>query len=209
MMKARPLTITLDKRTDRNKPLDILFEYEGNLTEWPENSANVITEDWVELGMYLPWFPSGFISGYFTYEIEAECDPAYQLRSYGSYTKTNGTWHFKRTIPTFDIVLIASKRLKTMERESGSNRVIFHYQSLRDRTAEKLSKDLAGVLDLYEEWFGGDKKGGILTVIQSPREKGDDYARKGLITLSRLTDEKYIAQHQHFIRNLRRPSQLL
>ena len=202
MREARPLTIILNKETDRNKPLNILFEYEGNLTEWPENSANVITEDWVELGMYLPWFPSGFICGYFTFEIEAECDPAYQLRSYGSYTKTNDTWHLKGIIPTFDIILVASKRLKTTERQSGGNRVIFHYQSLQDSTAERLSEDLAGVLELYEEWFGGDKKGETLTVIQSPREKGGDYARRGLITLSRLTDEKYVNQHEHFIRNL-------
>lgn len=202
MREARPLTITLAKNTDRNKPLEILFEYEGNLTEWPENSANVVTEDWVELGMYLPWFPSGFICGHFTYEIEAECDPAYQLRSYGNYTKTNGTWHFKRTIPTFDIVVVASKHLKTMEQKSDSKRVIFHYQSLEDRIAEKLSNDLLGVLNLYEEWFGGDKKEDFLTVIQSPRERGGDYARRGLIILSRLTDEKYVAQHEKFIRNL-------
>jgi hypothetical protein len=202
MREARPLTITLDKNINRNKSLDIVFEYEGTITEWPENSANVVTEDWVELGMYLPWFPSGFICGYFTYEIEAECDPAYQLRSYGSYTKTNGTWHFEQTIPTFDIILVASKSLKTMERESGSYRVFFHYESLQDKTAEYLSNDLANILDDYAAWFGEDKKGEIFTVIQSPRDQGGDYARKGLIVLSGLTDEKYVAQHERFVRNL-------
>jgi aminopeptidase N len=152
--------------------------------------------------MYLPWFPSGFICGYFTYEIEAECDSTYQLRSYGSYTKTNGTWHFERMIPDFDINLVASKSLKTMERVSGGYRVFFHYESLQDKTAERLSNDLASILDCYATWFGEDKKGEIFTVIQSPREKGGDYARKGLIVLSRLTDEKYIAQHELFVRNL-------
>ena len=202
MREARPLTITLDKNINRNKPLDIVFEYEGTITEWSENSANVLTEDWVELGMYLPWFPSGFICGYFTYEIEAECNPTYQLRSYGNYTKTNGTWHFEQTIPTFDIILVASKSLKTMERESGSYRVFFHYESLQDKTAECLSNELANILDYYATWFGEDKKGEIFTVIQSPRDKGGDYARKGLIVLSRLTDENYNTQHERFVRNL-------
>lgn len=202
MREACSLAITLDKNIDRNRPLDIEFEYEGTITEWLENSANVVTEDWVELGMYLPWFPTGFICGYFTYEIEAECDPAYQLRSYGSYTKTNGTWHFERAIPDFDINLVASKNLKTMERESGNYHVFFHYDSLQAKTAEGLSNDLANILDNYATWFGGDSKGTIFTVIQSARDKGGDYARKGLIVMSHLTDEKYTAQHEKFIRNL-------
>jgi len=202
MREARPLTITLDKDTDRNGPLDIVFEYEGTITEWPENSANVVTEDWVELAMYLPWFPSGSICRYFTYEIEAECDSAYQLRSYGNYTKKNGTWRFERTVPDFDINLVASKSLRTMERESGGYLVFFHYESLQDTTAASLSSDLGGILDSYATWFVQDKKGGIFTVIQSPRDKGGDYARKGLIVLSGLTDEKHAAQPELFVRNL-------
>ena len=202
MRDARPLTITLDKNINRNKPLDIVFEYEGTITDWVENSANVVTKDWVELGMYLPWFPTGFICGYFTYEIEAECDPVYQLRSYGGYTKTNGTWHFERTIPDFDINLVASKSLKTMEREAGGYHIFFHYESLQNKTAASFSNDLATILDYYASWFGGDKKGEMFTVIQSPREKGGDYARKGLIVLSGLTEEKYVTQHELFVRNL-------
>jgi aminopeptidase N len=89
-----------------------------------------------------------------------------------------------------------------MERESGGYRVFFHYESLQDKTAECLSNDLANILDYYATWFGEDKKGEIFTVIQSPRDKGGDYARKSLIVLSRLTDEKYITQHELFVRNL-------
>ena len=202
MRDARPLKIILKKHVNRNKPLNILFEYEGAITEWSENCANIVTNDWVELGMYLPWFPSGFICGYFTYEIEAECDQVYNLRSYGSYSEANGIWHFKRAIPDFDINLVASKNLKTMERESGGYRIFFHYESLLARTAESLSNDLANILDYYATWFGGDKKGETFTVIQSAREKGGDYARKGLIVATQLTDEKYINQHEKIIRNL-------
>jgi hypothetical protein len=202
MRNARPLKIMLEEDIDRNKPLDIVFEYEGTITAWAENSANVVSKDWVELGMYLPWFPSGFILGYFTYEIQAECDPAYQLRSYGGYTNQNDTWYFKRTIPDFDINLVASKNLKTMERESRDYRLFFHYESLLAETAVGVSHDLAKILDYYATWFGGDKKGENFTVIQSAREKGGDYARKGLIVASKLTDDRYKNQHEKIIRNL-------
>ena len=202
MRNARPLKIILNKNADRNNPLNIVLEYEGTITEWSENCANVVTEEWVELGMYLPWFPSGFICGYFTYEIEVECDPAYQLRSYGSYSEANGIWYFKRAIPDFDINLVASKNLKTMERESGGYRIHFHYESLLTETADSISNDLANILEYYAKWFGGDKKGEDFTVIQSAREKGGDYARKGLIVATNLTDEKYINQHEKIIRNV-------
>ena len=202
MRDARPLKIILNKNADRHKPLDILFKYDGTITEWTENSANVVTKDWVELGMYLPWFPSGFILGYFTYEIEAECDPVYQLRSYGNYAMENGKWYFKRTIPDFDINLVASKNLKTMKKESGGYRIFFHYESLLDKNADSLSNDLALILDYYSTWFGRDKKGDDFTVIQSAREKGGAYARKGLIAASNLTDERFINEHEKIISGL-------
>jgi hypothetical protein len=202
MREAVPLAVILAKTGDRNRPIDIYFEYEGKLTEWPQNSANIVTEDWVELGMYLPWFPSGFIAGHFTFEIEAECDAAYQLRSYNGYTVKNGTWYLKGTIPIFDIVLVASKHLKTVEKNSEKRKVFLHYQTLQDSTAEQLTQDLSGVLDFYSEWFGGVKQEENLTIIQSPRQRGGDYARRGLITLSRLTDERYENRHDEIIRNL-------
>lgn len=198
--QARPLRIYLDKYSIRNTDLHISFEYEGILSEWPDYSANVITEEWVELGMYLPWYPQIF--GSFTYEIEAECDPAYQLRCFGEYTMKNGTWYFKRMTPTYDMVLVASKTLKTMKRESSGNIVYLHYQGLQDTTAERLASDLIGVFDLFVEWFDGRKEGETITLIESPREKGGGYNHNNLIALAGLSDEKYFTQHEYFIHYL-------
>ena len=198
--QARPLRISLEKNSIQYKELLISFEYEGILSEWPDYSANVITEDWVELGMYLPWYPQIF--GSFTYEIEAECDPAYELRSFGDYSRRKGIWYFNRMTPTYDMVLVASKTLRTMKQESGKNTVYIHYQGLQDTTAEKLATDLIGIFDLFVEWFGGREDSETITLIESPREKGGGYNHNNLIVLAGLSDEKYFTQHEYFIRYL-------
>jgi hypothetical protein len=203
MPYAKPLKIILDKNTRKDKPLTLSFEYEGNLTEWSEYSANVVTEDWVELGLYMPWIPLSPITGNFTFDIVAECDPAYQLRSYGDYTHDkNGIWYFKRLTPTFDIVLIASKNIKTIKKELGGKNIFLHYQALEDTTAEKLIDDLSGIFDMFDLWYGGNKKGEYFTLIISPREKGGGYSRMDLITMTGITDEKYAVNHVNLYRYL-------
>jgi aminopeptidase N len=177
------------------------FEYEGIISEWPAWSANVITEEWVELGLYLPWFPYNEAYGPFTFEIEVECDPKYRLRSYGSFKNANGKWHFKWMSPTTDIVLVANKNLKTIQQEFNGKRLNVHYSVIQDTTAKKLAGDLRGILELFEAWFGGYKESEI-TLIESLRERGGGYARTGLISLAGLSDDKYIAQHETYIRYL-------
>lgn len=201
MPEGRALTIGLDKKSSDYKRLKLFFEYEGVISEWPGWSANVITEDWVELGQYLPWFPYNQEYGPFTFEIEAECNPGYSLGSFGSVKKAGRKWLFKWMSPTTDIVLIASNSLKTIQQESGRIRVHVHYSLIHDTTAEKLTGDLMGIIELYEAWFGG-YKGGEITLVESLRERGGGYARIGLISLAGLSDDKYKAQHEAYIRYL-------
>jgi len=201
MPEGRALAIGLDKKSIGNKRMKLIFEYEGIISEWPGWSANVITEEWVELGLYLPWFPYNQEYGAFTFEIEAECVPNYSLGSFGSVKKAGDKWHFKRITPTSDIVLVASKNLKTIQQESDGKRINVHYSLIHDTTAKKLAGDLFGIVELYEAWFGGYKEAEI-TLVESLRERGGGYARIGLISLAGLSDDKYAAQHEAYIRYL-------
>jgi len=202
MPDARPLNVVLDKSTARNEPLTLSFDYEGTLTEWSKYSANVVTEDWVELGLYIPWIPLGKITGLFTFDIEAECDPEYQLRSYGDHRYENGIWYFERTTPTFDCILVASKDLKTLNKKAAGKNVYLHYQALADTTAEKFVGDLSGIFDMFESWYGGSSKGNDFTLITSPREMGGGYARGDLITMTWINDEKYVTDRAFLYRYL-------
>jgi len=202
MPNARPLLVILDQNTPKEEELTLSFEYEGTLTEWPEYSANIFTEEWVELGLYLPWFPISQIAGSFTFEIEAACDPDYQLRSFGQYSIKSGKWYLRQLTPTFDIVLVASKNLKTLEHSIGNNTAYIHYQTLQESTVKEIANDLVSIFNLYESWFGGSQKGNILTLIESDRGKGGDYFRNDLVVLSGLSDKKYFNEHENFIRYL-------
>ncbi len=164
------VVIDLQKESIGNKGLKLKFDYEGIISDWAEWSANVITEEWVELGLYLPWFPYNPEYGLFTFEIEVECDPEYNLRSFGKTKNENGKWQFKWTSPASDIVLVASKSLKTITRESEGKLINMHYSAIHDSTAKILVGDLVRILEFFESWFGGDKDG-ELTLIESLREE--------------------------------------
>ncbi len=199
--EGRAITVNLISGLNDKMQIELMFEYEGIISEWPEWSANVVTEDWVELGLYLPWFPYNQDYGPFTFEIEAECGPEYRLRSFGDFKRKNDKWHFRWMSPTTDVVIVASKNMKSLKQDAGGKSIQIHYSRIHDTTAKKMMDDLIGIFKLFDSWFGGDKEG-MIALIESLREQGGGYSRTGLISLAGLSDEGYVVRHEAYIRYL-------
>jgi hypothetical protein len=198
---AGVLRVTLDGKASGRRPLRLSMDYSGTLTDITEWSANAMGPDWVELGLYLPWFPYNPDYGRLVFGIEARCDPGYGLCSYGPAAREGGTWRFRRDSPTTDIVLAAAPGLKTLARNEGGQALLVSTVTLGEATAESLSNDLLGVLKLYRRWFGAtdDRE---LTLMESRREKGGGYARRGFIALSGLSDDGYASRREGYLRYL-------
>jgi hypothetical protein len=199
--QGRALRIFFDNKVHRTDPFIINFEYEGKITEWPEWSANVITDHWVELGLYLPWFPYNPNHGPFTFTIEAQCPDDFVLRSMGGYRFKEGIWFFESNLPSTDMVLISAKVIRTIEKIECGHHVLVHFSKLREKIANRISSDLIYILKLYQTWFEGSKKKQI-TLIESLRENGGGYARPGLISVAGISDLSYLKRHQSYIRYL-------
>jgi hypothetical protein len=62
-------------------------------------------------------------------------------------------------------------------------------------------EDASSILACYDRWFLG-KVPKDISIIQSPREKGGGYARRGLIVLGGLNDRQYVDLREAYGRYL-------
>jgi hypothetical protein len=201
MPEAGTLHLGFAKPLEKGEIIRLRFEFGGKVTMWPEWSANVISETWTELGMYLPWFPFNGDYGDFTFSVDVECDVAYQVRSYGEHVKHGDMWHFVWDHPTNDIIIVISKNIKSQTIEAEHCLLNVHHVTLRDSTASMIGKDLSWILACFDSWFLGEKRKEV-SLIESPIQLGGGYSSRGLIVLGGLNDQKYVDHRQAYIRYL-------
>jgi hypothetical protein len=201
MPYSRMVHLDFGKPLEKDEQIELGFKYEGKITDWPEWSANIISEDWTELGLYFPWFPYNPDYGDFTFSVDVECDPSYQVCSYGERVKFGTIWQIKWDQPTNDIVITLSKDIETHTTKVNNFMVQVNAVTISNATAAMISKDISTILTCFDRWFLG-KKHGQVSIIQSPREKGGGYTRRGLIVLGGLKDTQYSDLHEAYTRYL-------
>jgi aminopeptidase N len=202
MPEAGTVRVRFQKPLEKDESIDLHFEYEGTITGWPEGSANVLTDDWTELGLYFPWFPYNYDDyGPFTFALAVHADSTYNVRSYGDHELEDGTWHFQWNRPAKDIVLVAARGLKTMNFSRRRSSINIHYVSIHDSTAQHLAEDVLDVMDTYVRWFGGEQPRRV-SLIVSLRERGGGYARSAAIVLSNLGDHEFVERRVDYVRFL-------
>ncbi len=198
---AGVLSITWEKTPSNDQPITLTFAYQGRITEISEWSANVIGVDWTEIGLYLPWYPSNPDLGVFTFDVAVDCDPDYEITSYGRVPQHEGFRRISQQRPTNDIVLTLSPSMDKRTYPARDFSVHLNSLTLSDRTADIIGGDLAGILRTFQSWFGPGP-GGDVTVTVSPREKGGGYTRRGLLVLAGLDDNGYTMHREAYIRYL-------
>ena len=182
------LVVSFDEPLDENESTSLHFEYGGVIDSWHPFSANTISEEWTELGLYTPWFPYNYEDyGPFTYEVDVTIDGAYEVRGLGEAYRTPSGWQIESERALNDIVLMASQDLKTIRVETDAYMVETHYTSLTDSIAARLAEDVASVLSVYSDWYGATSER-ILSLVETKRDMGGGYARPGLIVLSNIAE---------------------
>jgi len=203
MPQAAILDVYFDPPLSRDETALIQFEYSGNVTEWPVESANVITPEWVELGMYMPWFPLQYEDGpsNLTFTLKVTCPAGYQVASLGRSSFQDGAWFFNWPHPTSDIVVAAGPTLEPHEFSSAPNHVLLNASTFSEGAAAHLGEDLLWSLERFAGWFGPTRPSDF-TLIESLRPLGGGYARRGLVVLGGITEQEYNEQREAYLRYL-------
>jgi hypothetical protein len=201
--QASVLDIYFDPPLRKNETTIIQLEYHGNINVWPAESTSIITNDWVELGASLPWFPTQFDSGFsdLTFTLKINTPASFLAASYGRPATLNGEWYFEWPHPTKDIIAVAGSSLQSYSFESDTNRVYLSTSTFDQSAANQLGEDLLWLLERFSGWFGPVRPSEI-TLIESPRKLGGDYAQRGLIVISGTNQQDYLEQREVFLHRL-------
>jgi hypothetical protein len=193
--KAGVLTIYLNKPIYKGETLQINFQYAGEIKRGifealiGLNINNRITEDWIEIGLYSPWFPFQPENRNLTYQVTVKIGPEYRVIGMGKTQKMDDYWEISEEDPTNDIVIMAAKDMKKSIQENSLSLDV-NYYTLSDSTADDMMRNSSYILEKYFEWFG-DIKASQVSIVVTPRSKGASYARRGFVVLTSFEDEKY------------------
>ena len=179
--------------------LNVDFSYEGIISKWSPWSANVIDSEWVEMGLYFPWYPS--INDPFTYKVSINITPGYNVFAMGKATQKGEMKIFEASYPMDDFIICAAKDLNIRNIELMNNSFQIVNSTLSDATIDSIQKDIKHFYQLYNEWFGMIEQQDMCLVI-SKRDKGGGYARKGGLFLGGITDTDYISNRAAYNRYL-------
>lgn len=193
-----PQSVKIHLKSHENKGKiesnEIDFSYCGSLDKLPQYFANVISEDWTELGMYYPCFPYAPDIGHFTYRVEVELPPSYRLCGLGNIERDFDTKVIISNMPTNDIVICASRDVKHHDSLVGKSWLkIFHY-NLEKPVLDKMTKEITTIVNCYNNWFGENNQN--ICIIQLKRTEGGGYARIGGIVLGGFDPQKYYLHNE-------------
>ncbi len=183
--------VDLDKNIPENRVL-LEFSYGGRLHKpIPENwQVNRLSPEWIELGMYGPWFPWQPEGEPFTFEIEVHVAEPFIIVGMGERRKKNNHWLVKCEKPVQDLVITGAPEYYQIRRFSDDTSIEVHYpvKGYED-VAIALANDGLWLLDYFAGWLGRVEGDVSLSVILARRNAGGGYARPGFMVIQEL-DEK-------------------
>lgn len=170
----------------------LTFVYSGRpgiLGQW---ETNRLTEDWVELGLYLPWFPRR-TDEQFTYRVSATSDQDYEVVGLGRIERDGSGWRVESSAPGNDITILAAPCFHEQARAAAGDVIRVKHSDICDvDLAVHLADDSQWTLDFLTSWLGprpDDAQQPLIVV--APRVQGGAYVRPGLVIMSRPDGGQY------------------
>lgn len=173
----------------------VSFEYGGKIDKATEYGLNRISEEFIELGIYAPWFPYCEEINKAKFNVHIDIDSRYKVVN----SKKEGSMQVLEVKDRiYDCTIIASQRFKVIENCSERIKIKVFYINEKDSEAALLiSKMCLGILEDYS--FLGEVKGEDLAIVILPRNNGGGYCREGLIVLDLSRDYTDEIEIYHFL----------
>jgi hypothetical protein len=189
MPDANTVVLRFDGPLSKDRATRISFRYSGRITRH-RNPANRLSEDWVELNLYSPFFPFNFDYGPFTYFVDVSLDESYTVVGMGRTLGAGKRWTIESDVPAIDIVVTASKDYTVEQRTRGVFGATIGFTNLPPEVAGIILEDGIWLLSAYAGWFG-DVGQQHASIVVAPRAGGGGYSRKGFVVLAAFDEEDY------------------
>lgn len=196
---AVKIVFALSEKTKKGDVLEVAYSYHGKIDHWSPWSANVLCADWVEMGLYFPWYPS--IEGEFNYRLVVDIPADYAVFARGRYAESGQRKIFETEQAVRDLIICAAKDLTVRREQFLNQRFQLVNCTLSDAVVDSIRRDIANFYHYYSTLFG---QVGIqeMCLVISKREKGGGYSRKGGLFLGGMSDSAYLNKRLDYIRYL-------
>lgn len=150
----------------------------GVMTNW---QTNRVTAEWVELGLYAPWFPYQ-PDEQFTYEVAVTAEGGYAVL--GSVPVAHGSerWLLRSDAPVSDITILAAPTFTAVPAQGVTAHVVDAHDAAY--AAELVALASAAISHLTAR-LGPLTDGRPPAMVVVPRTYGGAYVRPGLVVMSR------------------------
>ncbi len=159
----------------------------GDCDGWEQSFG----DDWIELGYYAAWYPvpTTGVPHNSTAQITVTIDDGYTVGGSGTVGKEGEVWRMSQPWGSFDNVITASPRLKTLTCERGGFKAVIDYMDFPDCDADSVVQVCAHLFDYYRDLCGDG--GGYVKFLISSSDGVGGYSRKNYVSMMASScDEK-------------------
>lgn len=182
--ESKLLKINFDKSYMIGDEVTIHFSYHGKVDIVSKWEINRLNEDFIELGLYAPWFPLTKMLELAKFSFEVILPKSYQLVN-GKLK--DGIWKLNQDYPSYDCSLIASNHFKSYN--NYSNIAIYYLNENYSSFTKKVNEKSKWIIDYYSKIFSKMKVENTNSIVFLSRKIGGAYCRPGLIVFSEPVDE--------------------
>ena len=188
VLESKKITLQFDSPLKKDSVLDISFQYRGNIHLVTQYEINRITENWLELGIYTPWYPLSEEMGQSLFKVKIKIDSDYQILSSGSVTKHNESWEILQEEPSLDCVIIGSNNFKhSTDGKNQSTIKTYYMADDLEGLANRINTQASWLFSEFSRMFGPVENDSF-DIFIAPRHDGGGYCRDKLIVLTTSTD---------------------
>jgi hypothetical protein len=153
--------------------------------------GKMFSDEWIEMGYYSAWYPVHEESRNFISEIRVFIEKDVKISGSGLVTKKDGYWHMIQPWESFDIIIVASKELKTKKIEKKNIHVETVYTTFPKSDIDSIAVAFSDVLEFYNSLYGNQDGEVYLKFIIDPTDGTGGYGRKNLIRLKATSFNYY------------------
>lgn len=195
VLESKCINLIFDQPILERERIEINFKYIGNINISTLYGVNRLTKEWIELGIYSPWFPLYEGMELTVFDVNIRIKEGYQIINAKKY---KDFFRISQSVPSVDCTILASNSFKQISCDQNSSDInIFYTDDNHEGTAQQINHYSKKILNIYRRF--GQLENQTLSIVIAPRENGGGYSRPGLIVLMPSDDEEDETDYFKFI----------
>ncbi|MGL5716060.1 MAG: M1 family aminopeptidase [Paraclostridium sp.] len=192
ILESKLIKIQFKESLNFGENINLIFKYKGFVDIVNPYGINRITNEWVELGLYTPWFPLVDTLEPSLFNVKIMMDKDYEV--------VNSKYEFDRfvleqKIPFIDCTIISSRSFKIIKNSIGNTYIYIYYvDEQHSNLAQKISEISKYIMKQYSSF--GYVETEKLSIVIAQREDGGGYCRPNLVVVT--PDDEYKDEIEYF-----------